>query len=152
MKAIAAMSLNKVIGRNGIIPWYLPEDFKWFKKMTVGGTVIMGRATFQSLKSPLKDRINIVVSSTTEFSNVTTVKSLSDISESLLAEDTTWIIGGAKIYSQMLPKCTDLYLSIVKDHISGDTHFPLFEHLFDRGVVIEDYPDFKIVHYKNKSL
>ena len=61
-KAIAAMSLNRVIGAGNKIPWHLPEDFKWFKQMTTGNVVIMGRKTFESLGKPLPNRINIVLS------------------------------------------------------------------------------------------
>ena len=60
MKAIAAMSLNRVIGRGGQIPWHLPEDFKWFKQLTTGGIVLMGRKTFLSLPKPLPNRTNVV--------------------------------------------------------------------------------------------
>jgi dihydrofolate reductase len=61
VKAIAAMSLNRVIGRDNKIPWHLPEDFKWFKKLTTGHFVLMGRKTFESLGRPLPNRTNIVV-------------------------------------------------------------------------------------------
>ena len=60
MKAIAAMSLNRVIGVDGKIPWHLPEDFKWFKQLTTGGLVLMGRKTFLSLPKPLPNRTNVV--------------------------------------------------------------------------------------------
>ena len=61
-KAIAAMSLNRAIGAGNKIPWHLPEDFKWFKQLTSGNVVIMGRKTFESLGKPLPNRINIVLS------------------------------------------------------------------------------------------
>ncbi len=61
MKAIAAMSLNRVIGCDNKIPWHLPEDFKWFKKLTTGNFVLMGRKTFESLGKPLPNRMNIVL-------------------------------------------------------------------------------------------
>ncbi len=60
MIAIAAMSLNRVIGNGGQIPWHLPEDFKWFKQLTTGGIVLMGRKTFNSLPKPLPNRTNVV--------------------------------------------------------------------------------------------
>jgi len=60
-KAIAAMSLNRVIGAGGKIPWHLPEDFKWFKKMTMGNVIVMGRKTFESLGQPLPSRKNMVL-------------------------------------------------------------------------------------------
>jgi dihydrofolate reductase len=60
MIAVAAMSQNRVIGRGGTIPWHLPEDFKWFKQLTTGGIVLMGRKTFESLPKPLPNRTNVV--------------------------------------------------------------------------------------------
>ena len=60
VKAVAAMSLNRVIGRDGQIPWHLPEDFRWFKELTMGGIVLMGRKTFASLPKPLPNRTNVV--------------------------------------------------------------------------------------------
>src|SRR5258706_1043351 len=64
LKAIAAMSLNRVIGRENKIPWHLPEDFKWFKRLTTGHFVVMGRKTFESLGRPLPNRTNIVITRT----------------------------------------------------------------------------------------
>jgi dihydrofolate reductase len=60
-KAIAAMSLNRVIGAGNKIPWHLPEDFKWFKKMTMGNVIVMGRKTFESLGQPLPNRKNLIL-------------------------------------------------------------------------------------------
>ena len=60
MKAVAAMSLNRAIGQEGRIPWHLPEDFRWFKRLTLGSFVLMGRKTFESLGGPLPNRTNIV--------------------------------------------------------------------------------------------
>jgi dihydrofolate reductase len=62
VKAVAAMSLNRVIGRGGEIPWHLPDDFRWFKELTTGGIVLMGRKTFASLPRPLPNRANVVFS------------------------------------------------------------------------------------------
>ena len=61
MKAVVAMARNRVIGNNGQIPWHLPEDFKWFKELTIGGIVLMGRRTFASLPKPLPNRTNVVL-------------------------------------------------------------------------------------------
>src|SRR5215472_7105509 len=65
-KAIAAMSLNRVIGVRNTIPWHLPEDFKWFKKMTTGQVIVMGRKTFQSIGKPLPNRTTIVLTHSAE--------------------------------------------------------------------------------------
>ena len=78
MKAIAAMSLNRVIGRGNQIPWHLPEDFKWFKRTTLGHAVLMGRKTFESLGKPLPGRRNLVVSRGPALAGVEMVHDLAD--------------------------------------------------------------------------
>jgi dihydrofolate reductase len=101
-KAIAAMSLNRVIGRGNQIPWHLPEDFKWFKRMTTGNVVVMGRKTFESIGKPLPNRETIVVSrSGFSHPGVRTVTSLEEID---LANETreVFICGGGQIYEQAL--------------------------------------------------
>src|SRR5438552_923216 len=79
-KAIAAMSLNRVIGSGNKIPWHLPEDFKWFKKLTTGQVVVMGRKTFESIGKPLPNRTTVVLTSSPAFiPGVRTVSSLSQL-------------------------------------------------------------------------
>ena len=113
MKAIAAMSLNRVIGREGQIPWHLPEDFQWFKRMTSGHVVLMGRKTFESLGKPLPNRTNLVLTRRGDIPGVTTLHDLADLSASHFAPRVIFVIGGAEIYAHLLPRCTDLYLSVV---------------------------------------
>jgi dihydrofolate reductase len=149
-KAIAAMSLNRVIGRGNQIPWHLPEDFKWFKRMTTGNVVVMGRKTFESIGKPLPNRETIVVSrSGFTFPGVRTVTSLEEID---LANETReiFICGGGQIYEQVLGKCSDLYLTVVKRKVEGDAFFPAFEDQFDAAETVSDTPEFKIVHYRRK--
>src|SRR5713101_4119004 len=125
-KAIAAMSLNRVVGAGNKIPWHLPEDFKWFKKMTTGHIVVMGRKTFESIGKPLPNRETIVLSrSQFHYPGVQTVSALSQID---LANETleVFICGGAEIYQQALPLCSDLYLTLVKRQVEGDKFFPAF--------------------------
>src|SRR3954471_10540079 len=76
MNAIAAMSLNRVIGQGGHLPWHLPEEFRWFKQTTSGGVVLMGRKTFDSLGRPLPNRLNLVVSRTGERAGAEMVRDL----------------------------------------------------------------------------
>ena len=76
MNAIAAMALNRVIGKGNKIPWHLPEDFKWFKKTTMGHPILMGRKTFESIGQPLPGRRNLVVSRTAEIEGVEIVRDL----------------------------------------------------------------------------
>lgn len=149
MKAIAAMARNRVIGSNGSIPWHLPEDFRWFKKMTLGGVVVMGRKTFESLGKPLPGRRNIVVSSAADFEGVDNLRSLQELDESLYAPAPVWIIGGANVYSQMLSKCSDLYLSLVDAEPDGDAWFPAFESQFRLQEIVAKHEGFEVHHYRN---
>jgi dihydrofolate reductase len=148
-KAIAAMSLNRVIGAGQRIPWHLPEDFKWFKQMTTGQVVVMGRRTFESIGKPLPNRTTIVLSrSQIPYPGVQTVADLGQIDLARENRD-VFICGGAQIYAQALPLCSDLYLTLVKRNIEGDVFFPPFEDCFVTVEEIRDGPDFKITHYRN---
>jgi dihydrofolate reductase len=188
-KAIAAMSLNRVIGAGNKIPWHLPEDFKWFKKATMGNVVVMGRKTFESLGQPLPNRKNLVLTrhpqrlikqhpeifggyhewrggkflkrayqfhftklegkSTTD---ILIFKSLDKLDPAEFPND-IFICGGSQIYEQALPRCSDLYLTLVKREIEGgDAFFPPFEDKFELVAELRDEPEFKILHYRHKSL
>jgi len=150
MKAIAAMSLNRVIGQGGTIPWHLPEDFKWFKKTTMGHVLVMGRKTFESIGKPLPGRETIVLSrSRFSFPGVRTVSDLRELD--LENRRTLFLCGGAEIYKQYLPLCSELYLTTVKRVVDGDAFFPPFE---DRFVLVEqlhENPDFSISRYKARD-
>jgi dihydrofolate reductase len=146
-KAIGAMSLNRVIGADGKIPWHLPEDLKWFKKMTTGQVVVMGRKTFESIGKPLPDRTTIVLSrSQFQHPGVQTVCSLEALAP-LVGDRQVFICGGAQVYQQALPLCSMLYLTLVKRHVDGDAFFPPFEDQFYLVGEILDCPEFKILHY-----
>jgi dihydrofolate reductase len=153
-KAIAAMSLNRVIGAKNAIPWRLSEDFKWFKKMTTGHVIVMGRKTFESIGKPLPNRTTIVLTRSRE--SIPGVRAISDLSQ-LDAADAEFagreifICGGAQLYQLALPSCSDLYLTLVKRIAEGDTFFPPFEDRFELVSEILDTPDFKILHYRNPS-
>ncbi len=151
-QAIAAMSLNRVIGRGGQIPWHLPEDFRWFKRMTTGQVVVMGRKTFASIGKPLPNRETIVLSRSA-FQHPG-VRIVSDLSQIDLAHETrqVFICGGAEVYRQALPLCSDLYLTLVQREIpDGDVFFPPFEDRFELVEELRDTPEFKILHYRNRT-
>ena len=100
-KAIAAMSENRVIGQGRKIPWHLPEDFKWFKKMTTGHVVVMGRKTFESIGKPLPNRTTIVLSrSPLQYPGVQVLPDLSQINPDADPRE-FFICGGAQIYEQI---------------------------------------------------
>jgi dihydrofolate reductase len=148
-KAIAAMSLNRVIGQGNRIPWHLPEDFKWFKKMTTGQVIVMGRRTFESIGKPLPNRTTVVLSRTGfQFPGVRTVSALSEIDLENEIRD-LFICGGAQIYAQALPLCSDLYLTLVNRKMDGDAFFPPFEDRFVMSGQILDSAEFSITHYRN---
>jgi len=149
-KAIAAMSLNRVIGAGNKIPWHLPEDFRWFKQLTTGNVVVMGRKTFESIGKPLPNRETIVLSrSQFGYPGVRTVSELGQID---LAHETreVFICGGGQVYAQALPLCSDLYLTLVKREVEGDAFFPAFEERFELAEEIRDTDDFKILRYRQK--
>ena len=188
-KAIAAMSENRVIGNGNAIPWHLPEDFKWFKQMTMGNVMVVGRKTFESLGRPLPSRKNLVLTRHPQrlikthpeifgqyhewrggkylkrpyqfhFSKlgekteteIFVFKSLETLDPDEFSTD-IFICGGAEIYQQALPRCSDLYLTVVKREIEGgDAFFPPFEDKFQLVAELRDDPAFKILHYRHKSL
>jgi dihydrofolate reductase len=153
VKAIAAMSLNRVIGRGNEIPWRIPEDFRWFKQCTRGHVVVMGRKTFESLGSkPLPDRTNVVLTRGAEIPGVEIIRDLSALDPAAYQPREVWVIGGAEIYAQLLPRCSDLYLSIVQREVDGDAFFPEFEHDFTLAGVVLRHPEFEVRHFRNRSL
>ena len=151
-KAIAAMAENRVIGRGGEIPWHLPEDFKWFKQMTTGNVVVMGRRTFEAIGKPLPNR-EIVVLSQSGFAHegARTVRSLNELNPAG-EKRAVFIAGGAQVYEEALPRCSDLLLTIVKREVEGDVLLPPFEDLFEEVAVLREEAEFRIVHYRNRAL
>ena len=150
-KAIAAMSLNRVIGAGNRIPWHLPEDFKWFKQMTTGQVIVMGRKTFESIGRPLPNRTTIVLTrSAAPIPGVRMVSELGQIalSDPALAGREVYICGGAQIYRQALPLCSDLYLTLVQRVVEGDILFPPFEDEFELVEEVLTRPECKILHYR----
>ncbi len=187
-KAIAAMSENRVIGQGNKIPWHLPEDFKWFKKMTTGNVVVMGRKTFESIGKPLPNRKSLILTRHPQHlihshpeifgdyhewrggkhlqrpyqlrlskinggseDDIFFFNSLDKLNPDDFPTD-IFICGGAQIYEQALPRCSDLYLTRVKRVVEGDAFFPSFEASFDHIQTIADTPEFSIEHYRHHNL
>lgn len=129
MKAIVAVDLNWGIGYRGNLLQRIPEDMKFFKQMTLGKVVIMGRETFESLpgKEPLKDRINIVLSKNKSFKNekVIICRSLDELFHELAKcnSDDVFVIGGESIYAQLLPYCTEAYVTKIEKTYDADKYF-----------------------------
>lgn len=129
---IWAMARNGVIGRDNKLPWYLPEDLKYFKRVTTGKPVIMGRKTYDSIGRPLPNRTNIVVTrdASLQLPGVKVVTSLDDAldlarAESVISDvEEVIVMGGAEIYAQALPLADRLYVTLVHAEVDGDAVFP----------------------------
>jgi len=129
--AIVAMSANRVIGREGKLPWHYSEDLKFFKRITLGHPILMGRATFDSIGRPLPGRQNIVLSRTmAPREGVTVIRDASELPQVCGTAETVFVIGGARVFEELLPKCDGLYLTYITKDYEGDVLLPPFEHLF----------------------
>jgi dihydrofolate reductase len=143
---IVAIAENKAMGKNNSLPWHLPEDFKYFKKTTLGKPVLMGRKTFDSLGKPLSGRLNIVISTQKNLQIPEGVLLFHDIDSAikrLEIENTeeAFIIGGAKIFEETMPLADRLYITRVHTVIpDADTFFPDMDHTHWKLVWNEDHP------------
>ena len=147
---IAAMTQNRVIGKDNSLPWNLPQDLQNFKKLTSGNTIVMGRKTFDSIGRALPNRNNIVISrSSLSIEGVDVCNSVaSAIDKARSYGKDIFIIGGATIYEQILPLADKMILSFVKEDYQGDTFFPKFNK--EDWIVEnkEDFEKFEVVTYE----
>ncbi len=129
LSAIVAMAEDRVIGKDNQLLWRLPADLKHFKTITSGHPVLMGRKTYESIGRPLPDRTNIILTRDTRFSAPDCIivnSAETAISMAIeIDQDEVFIIGGAEIYSQLLPQTQRLYLTLVEHAFKGDTYFPI---------------------------
>jgi dihydrofolate reductase len=130
---VVAMSENHVIGRNNALPWHLPADLKYFKELTTGHVVIMGRKTFESIGSkPLPKRPTVIVTHDHSFAPGQGVRVAHTLEDALrIANEINgepikqvFVLGGAQIFRQAIPVADRLYVTLVHAHIEGDTYFP----------------------------
>lgn len=149
LKAVVAMASNRVIGKDGDLPWRLSEDLKWFKKMTLGFPIVMGRKTMESLGRPLPKRRNIVISRNLESiaEGFELLRSCEEAVALLAGEEQASIIGGAQIYGEMMSLCDEVLLSYVYHPYEGDTILPEFEDAFEMVEVIYRDEDFELRRY-----
>jgi len=127
---LVAHDLNRVIGANNDLPWHIPEDLAYFKKMTLGKSIVMGRKTFESIGRPLPGRLNIVL---TKNENYTAegVLVFNDLNEAIEKarehNEEVMIIGGAEIFKMALEIADRLYITLIEKHFEGDTFFPPYD-------------------------
>lgn len=132
---VAALSRNGVIGVDNQLPWYLPEDLKFFKRITLGKPLVMGRRTFESIGRPLPGRLNIVVTRDTMFHHdgvrvchdLASALELADQQAIIDGVDEIAVIGGGEIFTQAMPCASRLYLTEVDVEIEGDAYFPALD-------------------------
>ena len=136
LSLIVAMAKNRTIGLDGAMPWHIPEDLKFFKRVTMGHPVIMGRKTYQSIGAALPGRTNIVVTRNKDFeaADADVVHDLSEALTKAKATEELWrpdggreeifVIGGADIYGQALPEAQRIYMTEVHQEHPGDAFFP----------------------------
>lgn len=151
--AIFAMASNRVIGKDGDIPWRLSEDWKLFKKTTLGYPIVMGRKTMESLPKRLPGRRSVVISRTlTEApEGYELVKTCDESLKLLKGEEKIFIIGGAQIFSEMLPACDEVLLSYVYHPYEGDTLLPEFEDGFEMTEILYKDDDFELRRFMRNS-
>lgn len=129
---VVAAADNRCIGINNNLPWHLPEDLKFFKRVTMGKPIIMGRKTFESIGKPLPGRTNIVITNNKNYSHEG-IKIASSLDEAIKiadavaqidGKDEVMVIGGAGIYHLCLPRADRLYYTKVHANVHGDAFFP----------------------------
>jgi len=147
---IAALTKDRVIGKNNTLIWHIPEDMKLFKNYTQNNTVIMGRKTYDSMGKALPNRNNIVL--TKSDLNLEDADVCHSVEESLEKAKSygkdIFVIGGGNIYSQFLDRSNKLYLSWVKQTYDGDAYFPEFNQNNWNIVRKEDYEQFEFIEYE----
>lgn len=162
MKAILAMAQNRVIGKNGGLPWpSIKEDFKWFKEFTVGNTIVVGKNTFDTLPL-LKNRECLVLSkgdsildayienqyivnNNSMTGQLVTIQDIESYSQ--FRKDYLIVAGGAKTYIKFLPYINEFYVTHVNGSYDGDTFMPEFEHLFTNKETIKEFDLHKVIKY-----
>lgn len=134
------MASNRIIGRDGALPWHLPEDLKFFRKTTTGHPILMGRKTWESLGRPLPNRRNLILSRTLpDQPGAEVLRSPADLDQ-LNLEGPVYIIGGAEIYQLLLDRTDEILLTVLTDPAEGDTTFPEFESQFQLAEILDQLP------------
>ena len=126
---VAAVAANGIIGASGRLPWHIPEELKHFKKLTLGHPVIMGRRTWESLKGPLPQRENIVVTRTPgyEAPGAAVAASLEAALALCAGEPLAFVIGGTQLFKESLPIAAGMVLTEIRRDYQGDTWFPAWD-------------------------
>jgi dihydrofolate reductase len=139
---VVAVARNGVIGRDNQLPWRLPDDLAYFKRVTMGRPVVMGRRTFESIGKALPGRTNIVVTRNPSFRapGCTVVPSLDAAWKAAGDADEACIIGGTSLFEEALPTADVIHLTEVEADVEGDTYFPPFDRSQWRETEVARHP------------
>ncbi len=154
---IAAVAKNYCIGINNKIPWNIPEDFQYFKKTTLGKTVMMGEKTFESILGyigkPLPGRQTVVISRTPNYQVPEGVRLYDSLDKALeeLKDEDVYVCGGASIYAQTINRVDFLYITWVNQEPEGDVFFPKIDPTIWKEVWREDHEGYSFVKYTKLS-
>ncbi len=149
--AILAMSENRVIGHEGKIPWHIREEFQWFKRCTLGHSIIMGRKTYESIGRPLPGRRNLVVSRNADsIEGVEIIRDPQSLKASDFLPGKAFVIGGRELLVQMLPRCDEFFLTVVHRAVEGDVFLPEFENEFPVSSMVLEHAEFHVMHFLRK--
>ena len=161
MKAIAAMSTNRCIGKEGKIPWYSPNDFKWFKEFTTGKKLLMGKNTFDTLPLLKNRECYVIVKGDSQIDShvknqyivnnsglTAKVVHINDVYMMELNQEPDIIIaGGAKTYTKLLPVIDEFYVTHINGIYEGDTYMSPFEHLYNKQEIVKEFDGHKVIKY-----
>ena len=147
---VAAVARNGVIGANGRLPWHLPDDLRYFKKVTLGHPEIMGRRTWESLGRPLPGRRNIVVTRRAGYAapGASVTASLAGAVALCAGEAAAFVIGGAELYAEALPLADGLVLTEIDRDYEGDVRFPAWDRAAWRASRIEEHASADGLRYR----
>lgn len=155
---IVAVANNMAIGKDNALPWHLPADLKYFKSVTMGKPILMGRKTFESIGRPLPGRQNIVLTRDQGWhaDGVTVVNDYIAAEQAAQDADEIMVIGGAQIYASMLAKTSRLYVTEIDCDVEGDAFFPEIdvaewhETSRERHEAEDDTPAYSFVVYDRR--
>jgi dihydrofolate reductase len=151
---VAAVAANGVIGRDGALPWHLPEDLRQFKRLTRGHVLVMGRRTFDSIGRPLPHRTTIVVTRQPRWraDGVLTAAGVPEaLARAAQLDDEVFVVGGSAVFREAMPVADRMVITAVDDRPDGDTVFPPVDWASWAEVSREPYDHFEVVTYARRK-
>lgn len=151
---IVAMACNRVIGRDGQMPWHLSADLQRFKRITLGSPIVMGRKTYEAIGRPLPGRQNLIVSRNADYQapGCQVFDSTKKALQAAANADEVFVIGGATLYEALLPYADYLYLTVIDKAFAGDTLFPQIDDSTWEEISCEEVTDDAAVDFSYRFL